>query len=84
MRLNVFLNSAAHLFFILMYFVKESGEIKNGQQHKEEVDSSDRPPGTRQHELEEEKEVVEIREEDIVIEGCSAEDKSVRVHRGLK
>ena len=35
-------------------------------------------------ELEEEKEVVEIREEDIMREGCSALDKSVRVHRGLK
>ena len=35
-------------------------------------------------ELEEEKEVVEIREEDIMREGCSALDKSVRVHRGLE
>jgi len=35
-------------------------------------------------ELEEEKEVVEISEEDIMREGCSALDKSVRVHRGLK
>ena len=35
-------------------------------------------------EQEEEKEVVEIREGDIMREGCSARDKSERVDRGLE
>ena len=35
-------------------------------------------------ELEEEKEVVEIREGDIMREGCSAQYKSVSVDRGLE